>query len=172
MKFYRDSQNKKYRQQNAGKIITTEDLQRKIDEDTRINNNAQSAGKGDSERWGIRALELTNKFRAENGLPALSWNQRLHEIGIVHSKDMAEGRVPFGHQGFNERMRKVPFFVRSFSENVAWNANCGDPVEVAVQGWINSPGHRKNMLSTSNLCGIAVFVHYGRYYFTQLFALA
>jgi len=29
-------------------------------------------------------------------------------------------------------MEKVPFFVRSFSENVAYNYNCGDPVEVAV----------------------------------------
>ncbi len=45
---------------------------------------------------------------------------------------MAEGKVPIGHAGFNERMNKVPFFVRSFSENVAYNANCGDPVEVAV----------------------------------------
>ena len=85
---------------------------------------------------------------------------------------MAEGKVAFGHDGFNERMQKVPFFVRSFSENVAYNSNCGDPVEVAVKGWINSPGHRKNMLSKSNMCGIGVYVSYGRYYFTQLFALA
>jgi uncharacterized protein YkwD len=74
--------------------------------------------------------------------------------------------VPIGHAGFNERMKKVPFFVRSFSENVAFNYNAGDAVEVAVNGWINSPGHRKNMLSSSNICGIAVYRHYGRYYFT------
>jgi len=90
----------------------------------------------------------------------------LHDIAMEHSKNMAEGKVPIGHAGFNERMRKVPFFVRSFSENVAFNYNSGDAVEVAVKGWINSPGHRKNMLATNNICGIAVYCHYGRYYFT------
>lgn len=85
---------------------------------------------------------------------------------MEHSKNMAEGKVPVGHAGFNERMRQVPFFVRSFAENVAYNYNCGDAVEVAVKGWINSPGHRKNLLSNSNICGIAVYCHYGRYYFT------
>ena len=63
-------------------------------------------------------------------------------------------------------MSKVTFFVRSFSENVAYNFNMPDPVEVAVNGWINSPGHRKNMLSSNNICGIAVYPKYGRYYFT------
>lgn len=65
---------------------------------------------------------------------------------MEHSINMGEGKVPVGHAGFNDRMRKVPFFVRSFSENVAYNFNCGDPVEVAVKGWINSPGHRKTCL--------------------------
>jgi uncharacterized protein YkwD len=85
---------------------------------------------------------------------------------MEHSKNMADGIVPVGHDGFNDRMKKVPFFVRSFAENVAYNYNCGDPVEVAVNGWINSPGHRKNMLANNNLCGIAVYCKYGRFYFT------
>mmetsp|Transcript_41989 Transcript_41989/g.30228 ORF Transcript_41989/g.30228 Transcript_41989/m.30228 type:complete len:92 (+) Transcript_41989:1274-1549(+) len=90
---------------------------------------------------------------------------------MQHSKDMAEGRVPFGHQGFQERHRKVPFFTRGFSENVAYNYGQGDPVETAVTGWIHSPGHRKNMLATNTICAIAVYCHLGRFYFTQLFAL-
>ena len=85
---------------------------------------------------------------------------------------MAEGKVPIGHDGFQDRSKKVPFFVRSFAENVAFNHNMGDPVEAAVNGWINSPGHRKNLLGNNNLCGIAVYCYYGRFYFTQLFALA
>lgn len=61
--------------------------------------------------------------------------------------------------------------MRSFSENVAYNSGCGDPIETAVRGWINSPGHRKNMLATNDLCGIAVHLQGGTYWFTQLFAL-
>jgi len=44
---------------------------------------------------------------------------------------------------------------------------------VAVEGWIQSPGHRKNLLSNQTLCGIGVYVNAaGAYYLTQLFALA
>ena len=56
--------NNQYRQGFLGRIFTTADIQKKIDDETRWKNNAQAAGKGDSERWGIRALELTNQFRA------------------------------------------------------------------------------------------------------------
>ncbi len=30
-------------------------------------------------------------------------------------------------------------------------------LKTIVNGWINSPGHRKNLLSLSNVCGIAVY---------------
>ncbi len=60
LKYYRDSQNHSFKKQNAGKVVTTADLQKKMDEEIRIKNNAHFAGAGDSERWGIRALDLTN----------------------------------------------------------------------------------------------------------------
>jgi len=125
----------------------------------------------DIKRLGIRSLELSNNFRATEGKPPLIWNDELYKIAMEHSKNMAEGKVPVGHAGFKDRMNKVPFFVKSFSENVAFNSNCGDPVETAVIGWINSPGHRKNLLSASTHCAIAVYCICGSYYFTQLFAL-
>lgn len=63
------------------KVITVEDLQKKIDEDTLRRNNAFVSGNlTDSERWGLRCLELTNKFRAnksewhDGNKPALMWN--------------------------------------------------------------------------------------------------
>ena len=152
------------------------DLQKKIDQDTMARNRATNVNT-ESEMWGVRALDLTNRFRAatneghEGNKPALSWSKELHDIAYTHSLDMAEGRVPFSHQGFDKRHAAVPFMVRSFSENVAYNYGQADPVEVAVRGWINSPGHRKNMLAVNNLCGIAVVCRGGRYYFTQLFAL-
>lgn len=41
---------------------------------------------------------------------------------MEHSVAMADGVVPIGHAGFDERANKVQFFKRSFSENVAYNA--------------------------------------------------
>ena len=67
-------------------------------------------------------------------------------------------------------MKKVPFPVKNFSENVAYNHGHEDPETTAVDGWIDSPGHRKNMLATNTICAIAVYEKNGKYYFTQLFA--
>ena len=101
--------------------MTIEDTQRIIDEQTRERNNAQGAGRGQSEQWGIRALDLTNQFRKGHNLPALSWNQALHDIAMEHCVAMADGKVPIGHANFDIRSQKVPFFKRSFAENVAYN---------------------------------------------------
>jgi uncharacterized protein YkwD len=79
---------------------------------------------------------------------------------------MAIGIVPVGHQGFNDRFKQVPFFIRSMSENVAYNQGFRNPVEVAVKGWIKSPGHRKNMESSSNICAVAICAKGRKFYFT------
>ena len=77
-----------------------------------------------------------------------------------------------GHAGFNERMKAVPFPVSSFAENVAMNSGLNNVAGVAVNGWIESPGHRKNLLSRSSLCAIGVYRNNsGAWYLTQLFAL-
>lgn len=103
------------------KEITIKDLE-KMNQDERM-----PLDPNDIKRHGIRCLELTNNFRKMQGLPALIWNDELYRIGMEHSQNMAEGKVPFGHDGFQDRMRKVTFYVRSFSENVAYNHNVGDP---------------------------------------------
>ena len=83
------------------RMRTIEDSQAAIDKETRERNYAQNAGRGQSEQWGVRALDLTNKFRkSDSNLPALAWNQQLHDIAMTHSIDMATGKVPFGHEGF------------------------------------------------------------------------
>jgi uncharacterized protein YkwD len=95
-------------------------------------------------------------------------------IGQGHSKDMGDGKVPFGHQGFNGRFTQFPFTpTLGGGENVAWSKGASDVAKVTVDGWINSPGHRKNMLGDFNYSGIGVHVTSdGRYYLTQLFARA
>ena len=108
--------------------MTLEDTQRLIDQQTRERNNAEGAGKGQSEQWGIRALDLTNQFRAGHQLPALSWNQPLHDIAMKHCVAMADGVVPIGHANFDKRASEVPFFKRSFAENVAYNYGQADAV--------------------------------------------
>jgi uncharacterized protein YkwD len=94
-------------------------------------------------------------------------------IAYAHSKDMGDGLVPFGHKGFNQRYRRFPFLmVRGGAENVAYNYGHDDPSKVCVDGWIESPGHRKNLLGYFDYMGIGLYINQsGYYYYTQLFAL-
>jgi len=47
---------------------------------------------------------------------------------MEHCIAMADGKVPIGHDGFDGRSKKVPYFKRSFAENVAFNAGHPDAV--------------------------------------------
>ena len=85
---------------------------------------------------------------------------------MTHCVNMATGKCPIGHDGFQQRNDAVKFYKRSFGENVAFNSGHSDAVYTAVDGWIHSPGHRKNLLGEFNCCGIAVYCYYGKYYFT------
>jgi uncharacterized protein YkwD len=126
----------------------------------------------DVDRIGKEALKYTNEFRAKHGLPPLKWSQPIANIGKKHSKDMGDGKVPFGHEGFNKRVKEYPVPPQSAAENVAWNSNVSDVARVAVDGWIKSPGHRKNLLSNHTYCGIGVYRNSSNaFYLTQLFAL-
>lgn len=113
-----------------------------------------------------------NQYRAKKGLPALTLNPQISEQARLHSQAMANGRVPFSHQGFEQRAKVIgrTLAYRRFAENVAYNQGYRDPGQQAVQGWIKSPGHRKNMEGTFNLTGIGIAQNSkGEYYFTQLF---
>lgn len=116
-------------------------------------------------------LVQTNQFRKSQGLPGLMMREELNKIAKKHSMDMASGRVPFGHQGFDDReaqAKKVISGIHGFAENVA----SGQLTSVEVVNlWKNSPGHRRNMVGAYKYVGIATATDkQGIIYFTQIFA--
>jgi uncharacterized protein YkwD len=83
---------------------------------------------------------------------------------------MLAGTVPLGHDGFHQRAEKVPY-ARGTGENVAYTNGYEDPIRMMVDGWISSPGHRKNLLGKFTHMGTA-FEHRGSlWYGTQFFGL-
>lgn len=117
--------------------------------------------------------ERINRYRASRGLAPLRYSDALADVARRHSQDMAAGRVPFGHAGFEQRAQEVSRTVdyRSIAENVHANDYpAGSAVEVAVSGWIGSPGHLENIVGAYDLTGIGVARSArGTWYFTQLF---
>lgn len=123
-------------------------------------------------------LRLTNDFRAEHNLSPLALNQKLTTTAQKHSQAMAEDDF-FSHIGKDnstpwERAETEGYTARAMAENIA--AGQRTPEQV-VQGWIDSPGHRENLLNPSYTeLGVGYFelsndtgaVNYMRYW-TQLF---
>ena len=115
-----------------------------------------------------------NQYRNSRNLPSLKIDNSISQQARIHSQNMAQGKVPFSHEGFDKRIESVSSTIsyRSAAENVAYNQGYSDPVEKAVSGWIKSPGHHKNMIGNYNLTGIGVAKNsQGEYYFTQIFVL-
>ncbi|UOZ06936.1 CAP domain-containing protein [Amycolatopsis sp. WQ 127309] len=102
---------------------------------------------------------LVNAIRTKSGLPPLRTDERLRAAARGHSKDMArrdfcahvdpDGRAPA------DRMRAAGH-PRPGGENVARGQE--DPRTV-VQAWLDSPGHRANLLN-AEFTTIGVGVHF------------
>ena len=113
-----------------------------------------------------------NQYRQSRKLPPLTLDSRISAQAKIHSQNMASGKVPFSHDGFEQRVsiirRQIPY--QAAAENVAFNQGYSNPAEQAVDGWIKSDGHRVNIEGQYNLTGVGIVKNAkNEYYFTQLF---
>lgn len=114
-------------------------------------------------------LYYTNKFRQSKGLKPLQLDETISQQARRHSRDMANGSTGFGHEGFEDRVANVSKKmgrVSSAAENVAYGTL---DAEAVVNGWIKSPGHRRNMLGDYTLIGIGTADKGRITFFTQVF---
>jgi len=94
-------------------------------------------------------VQLTNDARAANGLPALTENNLLNSIAELRAKDMLE-KDYFDHVSpTGEQASDLAQSVGYHYEIIAENIGAGDFVnnQKIVNGWMQSPGHRENILS-------------------------
>ncbi|MFO8040155.1 MAG: CAP domain-containing protein [Sodalinema sp.] len=131
-----------------------------------------ASGDEDIQALEVAAHEQVNAYRQRQGLSPLELDERVSAIARRHSQDMASGEVPFSHDGVQERYEAIGDLIsyRQVAENVAYNFGHSDPVQQAVDGWIESPGHERNMTGDYERTGMGIAVNdEGEYYFTQLF---
>ncbi|MEV8437805.1 CAP domain-containing protein [Actinosynnema sp. NPDC051121] len=94
-----------------------------------------------------KVVELTNGERAAHGCPALAADDRLAAAARAHSADMA-ARNYFDHvsqdgRSFVDRVRAAGY-PSPGAENIAAGQRTAEAV---VKGWMDSPGHRANILN-------------------------
>lgn len=107
----------------------------------------------DTAAVGAAIVCLVNATRAQYGLAPLSPNRALNTSAMGHSRDMV-ARDYFGHDSPSGRTPAQRMLSHGapcangcvVGENIAW-ATGGDSTPAAiVQAWMNSPGHRSNIL--------------------------
>lgn len=127
----------------------------------------------------LRVVELTNIERAKAGLAPLKFNPVLAGAAQKHSVDMALNDF-FGHtssdgSGVGDRIKAEGYKWSYCAENVYAG---GATPEAAVTGWMNSSGHRRNILDPrTQEIGIGYYflandtgnINY-KHYWTQVFA--
>ena len=115
-------------------------------------------------------LQLVNSHRLSIGKPALAKSQVIWEQANGHSRNMASGAVPFGHDGFDLRAAAIRAALGSSgsaAENVAMGYGSAAAV---VNAWLGSAGHRANIEGSATRTGIsAVKSSGGVWYYTQIF---
>lgn len=141
----------------------------------------------------LTSLELNivhdvNHYRSSHSKSALENSDTLAAIARSHSQALAnkrnadllsnralnKNRLVINHDGFDRRFQLIKSNfprISSAAENVAVNLNSRSPVRTAVEGWIQSAGHEKNMVGNYNKTGVGIARSSdGAYFFTQLFA--
>lgn len=127
----------------------------------------------------IAELETTiqqriNEIRQDQGLRPLQNNARLAQVARNYSRLMAEQNF-FSHTGpdgrhVGQRVQAAGIVYWIVGENLFKSVNVSNPAPTAVTGWMESPGHRENILNAKySETGVGVWRQGNSYYVTQLF---
>ncbi|MCQ6274456.1 SCP-like extracellular protein [Bacillus sp. V3B] len=116
-----------------------------------------------------QVIDLTNAERKQNGLPALKADAKLNSVAQMKSADMQQNNY-FSHTSPTygspfDMMRDNGVSYQSAGENIAQGQRTAQEV---VQAWMNSEGHRKNILSR-DFTHIGVGYDSNGHHWTQMF---
>ena len=107
------------------------------------------------------AFDLINDYRTSNGYSALEWSEADAAVARVRAKELASN---FSHTSASGT-------TTNGGENIAKsNTFASNEASIIVNGWINSPGHRANILRPNFVsAGLAVYESNGIYYWSNNF---
>lgn len=119
-----------------------------------------------------QVVDLVNAQRSKNGLPALTHNWELSRVARYKSQDMIDKNY-FSHTSPTygspfDMMKSFGISYTAAGENIAKGQNSPQSV---MNAWMNSSGHRANILNKSyNQIGVGVAKDSrGNLYWTQMF---
>lgn len=142
-------------------------------------NSSNNAGSGSNSTGGMSTgtssaaqavLSQVNAARAQNGLRALTLDANMNRAAAVRAAELAQSfshTRPNGSRGMTA-LNEAGVSYRTAGENIASGQQTAQAV---VSAWMNSSGHRANILSASfGRMGVGQATIGGRTYWVQLFA--
>lgn len=143
----------------------------KINTGANQNNNTSTTTSTSMNNDEKEVFDLINKQRTQNGLSPLKENSELQRVARIKAQDMVNNNY-FSHTSPTygspfDMMKSFKISYNTAGENIAGNSSNSD----AVTAWMNSSGHRANILNSSfNQTGIGVVKgsKYGKIY-VQMF---
>ena len=120
----------------------------------------------------MEVVRLVNIERQKAGLTAFNPSAELSKVARTKSEDMAKNNY-FSHTSPNygspfDMMKSFGIKYRTAGENIAKGYHTAESV---VRGWMNSSGHRANILNPNfETIGVGAYTNSnGTIYWTQMF---
>lgn len=134
-----------------------------------INESNQASDMAQLSAFEQQVVDLTNQERAKQGLPALKVDEQLSKVARAKSVDM-QTKGYFSHTSPTygspfDMMKQFGISFRGAGENIAMGQRSSQEV---VNSWMNSSGHRANILNSS-FTHIGVGYAENGNYWTQMF---
>lgn len=139
------------------------------EEETTVNQTPSSNSTEYNAEYENEVIRLVNKERAAQGLSALGTDSKLTQAARIRAKEIVnlfDHNRPNG-KSFSTVFSEVNLSYRMGGENIAEGYSSPEQV---MTGWMNSSGHRANILKNGyEKIGVACFELNGREYWVQLF---
>jgi uncharacterized protein YkwD len=114
-------------------------------------------------------FKIVNDYRRSIGANELVWRDEIAEQARIHSQDMANGTVPFGHDGYEARFAII-------GQSIPWKAGAeivalAPTPTSALNGWLSSLEHKPYIEGDFYYTGVGVVWNKSgsSFYATQIF---
>ncbi|KYD10028.1 MULTISPECIES: CAP domain-containing protein [Heyndrickxia] len=156
-------------QQGSYEQVPSQNQEQQSQEPKQTKQEQQVKNDGNISEYAKQVIDLTNKERSKQGIPALKVDSKLSSVAQKKSLDMQQNHY-FSHTSPTygspfDMMRDFGVNYKSAGENIAQGQQ--DPQEV-VKAWMNSEGHRKNILN-KNFTHIGVGFEQTENHWSQMF---